>query len=195
MSQGDRFKAKRRIHLLRLILGYGDCMISAVKCSTNMTSEPMEEFVYQLNTRHKPRLLFAMMDALADNNSKISLEGYLSKTELARIEAVSHEETEVLKRGTLQPRLDFLVLALTPQMVPAIKKAIHSKIAFGRNGIIHVQIEKAGKLSFAAYGDFHPECTVAYSAVSPQFLQDLIETRVLRRYERVPLAVKVQRGP
>jgi hypothetical protein len=153
----------------------------------------MDEFVYQLTTRHKPRLLFAMMEALADNNGKLSLEGYLCKTELARIEAVSHEETEVLKRGTLQPRLDFLVLALTPQTVPAIKKAIHSKIAFGGNGIIHVQIEKAGKLSFAAYDDFHPECTIAYSGVSPEFLQELVETRVLRAYKRVSLAPKLER--
>lgn len=160
-----------------------------------MTSEAMEEFVYQLNTRHKPRLLFAMMEVLADNDSKISLEGVLSQTELMGMEDVSFEETEVLKRGTLQPRLDFVILDLAPQKVSATQKAIRSRIAFGGNGIIHVQIEKAGKLAFAAYDDFHSECTVAYSGISPQLLEELVETRVLRAYQRVPLPSKVERTP
>jgi hypothetical protein len=45
-------------------------------------------------------------------------------------------------------------------------KAITSKIAFGNRGIIHVQIEENGKMSFAAYDNFDRECVVAFPAVS-----------------------------
>ena len=96
------------------------------------------------------------------------------------------EETGPLKRGTLHPKLDFLVLPLTRQRLAAIEKAINSKIAFGYKGILHVQIESNGKIAFAAYDNFHQECVVAYSAVSSALLDELTETRILWNYKRVP---------
>jgi hypothetical protein len=146
----------------------------------------MEEIIYRLETRHKPRLLSAMMHALAAEDSAISFEGMLSHTELAQMEGVTDEETGVLKRGTLQPKLDFLVLPLTQQRLAAIEKAINSKIAFGYKGIFHVQIERNGKMAFAAYDNFHQECVVAYSAVPTALLDELTVARVLRGYHPVP---------
>jgi hypothetical protein len=149
----------------------------------------MEEIIYRLETRHKPRLLSAMMHALAAEESKISFEGTLSQTELTRMEGVTDEETGVLKRGTLQPKLDFLVLPLTQETLAAIEKAINSKIAFGYKGICHVQIERNGKMAFAAYDNFHQECVVAYSAVSSALLDELTKTRILWNYKRLPQSV------
>lgn len=126
------------------------------------------------------------MHALAAEDSKISFEGTLSQTELARMEGVAEEETGVLKRGTLQPKLDFLVLPLTRQRLGEIERAINSKVAFGYKGICHVQIESNGKIAFAAYDNFHQECVVAYSAVSSALLDELTETRILWKYKRVP---------
>ena len=116
----------------------------------------MEE-IYRLDTRHRPRLLSAMMLALATENTNISFKGTLSQTELA-MEGVGHEENDVLKRSTLQPKLDFLVLPLTPQNVSAVVQAITSKIAFGNRGIVHVQIERNGKMAGvpACCPDFSP---------------------------------------
>jgi hypothetical protein len=119
----------------------------------------MEE-IYRLDARHRPRLWAAMMHARAAENTNISFEGMLSHTELAQMEGVGHEESDVLKRSTLQPKRDFRILPLTPQNVSAIVKAITSKIAFGNGGIIHVQIEGNGKMAFAAYDDFDRECVV-----------------------------------
>jgi hypothetical protein len=146
----------------------------------------MEEIIYRLETRDRSRLLTAMMRALAAEDSKISFEGALSQTELAQLEGVTQEETDVLKRATVQPKLDFLVLPLTEQKLSAIEKAIISKIAFGHSGILHVQIEKKGTIAFAAYDNFDRECVVAYSAVSSALLKELSEMRVLRNYQRVP---------
>ncbi len=81
------------------------------------------------------------MRALAAEDSRISFEGKLSQTELVQMAGVAYEEGGVLKRATLQPKLDFLVLPLTHKNLSALEKAVNSKIAFGHGGIIHVQIE------------------------------------------------------
>jgi len=144
----------------------------------------MEE-IYRLDARHRPRLWAAMMHARAAENTNISFEGMLSNTGLAQMERVGHEESDVLKRSTLQPKWDFRILPLTPQNVSAIVKAITSKIAFGNRGIIHVQIEGNAKMAFAAYDNFDRECVVAYPAVSSASLDELTMTGVLRNYIRV----------
>jgi hypothetical protein len=144
----------------------------------------MEE-IYRLDARHRPRLWTAMMHARAAENTNISFEGMLSHTELAQMEGVGHEESDVLKRSTLQPKRDFRILPHTPQNVSAIVKAITAKIAFGNRGIIHVQIERNGKMAFAAYDNFDRECVVAYPAVSSASLNELTMTGVLRNYIRV----------
>jgi hypothetical protein len=143
------------------------------------------ERIYRLDTRDKARLLIAMMRAFAGEDSHISLEGRLTKSDLALMEPVAYEEAGVLKRATLQPKLNFLILPLTQQSLPAIEKAVNSKIAFGNGGIVHVQLEREGELVFAAYDNFHRECVVAYSAVSTALLDELIATRVLRGYQPV----------
>jgi|SRR5436305_1777208 hypothetical protein len=139
---------------------------------------------YRLRTKHKRQLLFAMMRALAGEDATISLEGRLSHTDLAKINGVRFEETELLRRGTTQPRLDFLVLPLTPALVATIEKAVDSKIAFSRcAGIVHVQIVTHGEIAFAAYDQFHEECVTAYPAVPVAVLAELVEKRVLHSYE------------
>jgi len=124
-----------------------------------------------------------MMRALAADDCRISFEGVLSQTELAEMEGGTREEAGVLKRATLWPKLDFFVLPLTQRTLSAIEKAVISKIAFGERGIIHVQIERNGKMALAAYDGF--QHVVAYSAVSSTLLEALTESRILRSYQRV----------
>jgi hypothetical protein len=136
--------------------------------------------ICRLRTKHKPRLLFAMMGALASGDAAISFEGRLAHTDLAKIDGVRLDETEVLRRQTLQPRMDFLVLPLTPASLPVIERAVNSKIAFnGCAGIVHVQIESHGQIAFAAYDEFAPDCVVAHSAVPMTLLEELVEKRIL----------------
>ena len=58
----------------------------------------MEE-IYRLETRDRPRLLIAMMRALAAEDSRISFEGALSRTELAQMVGVTSHEGGALKRA------------------------------------------------------------------------------------------------
>ena len=141
---------------------------------------------FRLHTKHKQELLFAMMRMLADSDALISFEGELSNTELVNIAGATFSETRLLKRNTTSPKLDFVVLPLTTSIVSAIEKAAVSKISFkGYRGIVHVQIEKQGRLIFAAYDHFHEECVWASSDVSASVLADLVEKRVLYSYKSV----------
>lgn len=139
-----------------------------------------------LNPRDRPGLLFAMMRTYASNCSRIAFEGNLSTTELYRLEGASYEETAVLRRNTIAPRLDFIVLPLASSRVPAIQTAIWSKVPFsGKSGIIHAQIEVDGQLVFGAYDNFHPETVMVYGPIETSVLDDLVATRTLRSYAPV----------
>jgi len=137
---------------------------------------------YRLRVKNKPDLLFAMMRALADDTARIAFEGRLAGTELFSMAGASHDETVVLRRNTIQPRLDFVVFPLTPASVSQLETAIRSKVAFnGQNGIVHVQIEKDGVVAFAAYDQFDDECVVV-AAVRVELLDELVSNRVLHSY-------------
>ena len=141
---------------------------------------------YSLDTRDRPRLLFAMMRAFESDQSRIAFEGNLASTELFRLEGASYNETKNLKRATISPKLDFIVLALVPARVPEIEKAIRSKIPFGGyKGIIHVQIEADGKIMFGAYDNFGIGSVIVNGLVSTAVLDDLVKTRALRSYSPV----------
>ena len=140
-----------------------------------------------LDTRDKPALLFAMMRRFASEESRIAFEGKLTSTELFRLEGASFDEQGMLKRATVAPKLDFVVLPLMPSRVPEVEKAIRSKIAFaGYKGIVHVQIEANGKIVFGAYDNFGRETVVVDGAIPTDLLDELVRDRTLRSYSRVP---------
>lgn len=139
---------------------------------------------YWLVARDKPGLLIAMMRALA-GNAHISFEGDLSRCQLSAIPGASGEESEALRRNTLVPRQDFVVLPLEAENIRRILAEI---LPSGRvvHDIIHVQIEKNGRLAFGAYDNFHPECIVAWSAVPRALLDQLQAKGILRSFELAP---------
>src|SRR4051812_33646006 len=116
--------------------------------------------VIRLNTRDKAALLDAMMQSFASPNALMSFEGHLQNTDLSKIEGASQSETPALKRATTHPKLDFVILPLSNETIPAIRKAIASKVGFGNNGIVHVQIQSDQVLAFAAYDGFHKDTVV-----------------------------------
>jgi hypothetical protein len=124
-----------------------------------------------------------MMKVFAADDSRISFEGKLSNTSLFEMQGSSHEETGALRRATVAPLLDYVVLPLTSMGIHKIEKAIDSKIAFhGSKGIIHVQIESQGEIAFAAYDNFSRDCVVVTSKVPTAVLDELVNAQVLRGY-------------
>ena len=73
--------------------------------------------------RDKRRLLLAMMERLA-GGAHISFEGDLSALRLSDIPGASQDETGALKRNTLWPKQDFMVLPLELSTSRAIVSAI-----------------------------------------------------------------------
>lgn len=129
--------------------------------------------------RDKPGFLHRLMEELA-GDARISLEGDLSLCRFTEDLIVSREETDVLRRNTLWPRQDFVVLRLTPKTVAPIFKQV---MAAGlKRAIIHVQIERNGVLELGAYDNFHPECVVTGAGVSAALLSELKSNAVLRDF-------------
>jgi hypothetical protein len=76
--------------------------------------------------------------------------------------SASGEATAALKRNTLWPKQDFVVVPLEPLASKTIISAIGRTVS---GTIIHIQIEKHGLLQSGAYDNFHPQCIFFGSAV------------------------------
>jgi|RhiMetdeSRZDD1v2_1073273.scaffolds.fasta_scaffold386440_3 hypothetical protein len=139
-----------------------------------------EEDRYWIVARDEARLLMAMMRALA-GSAHVSFEGDLSRCEFPLELGPQANETPTLKRQTLIPQLDFAVLPLEAQSVQSILDVVLPNRRF-MNDIIHIQIEKNGRLEFASYDNFHPECIVGFLGVSTDFLNTLREKGVIRSW-------------
>ena|ERR1700759_3565759 len=82
---------------------------------------PTDAHLYKI--RDKRRFLIAAMRELSAT-ARISFEGDLSATAVAHLAGASANETEILKRNTLWPKQDFVVLPLETDLVGAIIAAV-----------------------------------------------------------------------
>jgi len=111
-----------------------------------------------VNVRDKEALLRRLMDECA-GGGRLSLEGDLSKCRFTEDQVLARQELGLLKRNTLWPKLDFIVLRLEPDTVAPIFKQI---VAAGLSrAIVHVQIEHGGTLQLG------PMITSISNASSP----------------------------
>ena len=138
---------------------------------------------WRLDARNKPGLLWALMDEF-QTNSKVSLEGHLQGFDLLGRSDASTEETSALKRNTIYPVLDFVVLPITADVKAALKKSLSSPGIFGRDGtLVHVQIERDDELVFGAYDQFHKDCVEVHAP--EELLAKLHCKGILRAYQHV----------
>jgi hypothetical protein len=119
--------------------------------------------------RDKRRFLIEAMKELA-GAAHISFEGDLSGVTLSNLPGASGGETPVLKRNTLRPIQDFVILPLEIEDMRAISAAIGG--TFPR-AILHMQIEKDGRLELGVYDNFDVHAMFFGSALTPEFLSRL----------------------
>jgi hypothetical protein len=100
--------------------------------------------------KKRTELLSAMIRELAGDAS-ISFEGDFSDLRVLTLPGALQEETSVLKRNTSWPKQDFAVVPLTATTAELVRSAIGGNVP---KKLIHIQIEKAGVLRFAAYDNF-----------------------------------------
>lgn len=103
--------------------------------------------------RDKRRFLAAALAELA-GAAHVSFEGDLSSTSLFEVAGASGDETPLLKRNTLSPKQEFVVLPLEAEMVGPIMAAVGGTVP---RGIIHIQIQKEGRLQLGLYDNFAPK--------------------------------------
>jgi hypothetical protein len=128
-------------------------------------------------------LLLTLMEELA-GGAHVSFEGDLRGLSLSNISGASGEPTAALKRNTLSPKQDFVVVPLEPSMGQRIIAAIGGTVP---GAVIHIQIEKGGQLQFGAYDNFHPESIFFGSEVKEDFIKSLVSQNIMRPYtERRP---------
>jgi hypothetical protein len=131
-----------------------------------------------LNVRDKPGLLHRLMREFV--GGQMSLEGDLSKCRFAEQMIVANDEVGLLKRNTLYPRQEFVILRLEPvNIAPIFKQVLAAGLS---RAIIHIQIERGGVLQLGAYDNFHPDCVVAGPVVSEALLAGLKAKHILRDF-------------
>jgi hypothetical protein len=119
--------------------------------------------------------LLAVMKELA-GSAHISFEGDLRSLKLHALPGASEEETSVLKRATTRPRQDFVLVPLEASTEGAIIAAIGGTVP---RSVIHIQIEKNGRLEFGTYDTFHPECFFVGSGLTSSFIEGLLSERII----------------
>ena len=128
---------------------------------------PTDAHLYKI--RDKRRFLIAAMRELA-GTARISFEGDLSATAVAHLAGASADETEILKRNTLWPKQDFVVLPLETDLVGAIIAAVGGTVP---RGILHIQIEKGNRLELGLYDNCAPKASFIGPSLTPSFFANL----------------------
>jgi hypothetical protein len=128
------------------------------------------------NVRDKGQLLLALMEEF-EGSARVSFEGDLRALSLLEYPGASFQPTGALKRGTLWPQQDFVVVPLEPLSSKKIFAALGGTVP---KKVLHVQIEKDGMLEFGAYDNFDPECIFFGSAVRREFVELLVLKEILQ---------------
>lgn len=106
----------------------------------------------------------------------VSFEGDLSGTALSGALGASGDETKTLKRNTLWPKQDFVVLPLEAETVVPIMAAVGGTVP---RGILHIQVEKNGRLELGLYDNFASNGMFFGPAMTPSFVETLQNEGVL----------------
>jgi hypothetical protein len=132
--------------------------------------------------RDKPGLLVAILEKLG-GAVHISFEGDLRGFGLDEFPCASDKETPILKRNTIWPKQDFLVVPLESSMGQKLLSAISGAVP---QRIIHIQVEKDGVLQFGAYDNFDPACLFWGPALNQDFLESLARRGILKPTRESP---------
>jgi hypothetical protein len=135
---------------------------------------------YWLVARDKAGLLTHMMRFLA-GNARVSFEGNLSRCQFPQAIGSSGEEDSILRRQTIWPRQDFIVLPLEHDTIRPILEVVLPENRY-LGDIVHIQIEKDTQLQFGSYDQFDHNCIVCFLGVPPKFLDELQERGIIRSW-------------
>ena len=126
----------------------------------------------------KRRFLMAALQQLA-GSSFVSFEGDLRGSALIEAPGATGDETTALKRNTFWPKQDFVVLPLEAETVGSIIAAVGGTVP---RSILHIQVEKEGRLELGLYDNFAPKAMFFGPAMTPQVVENLRSDGVLSHW-------------
>jgi hypothetical protein len=135
----------------------------------------------RLVVKHKLKLMEIMIDLFCCD-TLISFEGELSQADLRGIPVISREPTSVLKRNTIWPKSDFIIIPITCETKDIIKKHLLPRMGIATR-VNHIQIERQGVLVFSACDNFDEDCVWVTLNANEKLFKTLVEQGILWRYK------------
>jgi len=137
--------------------------------------------IYTLHVK-KALALVATVAERFRGDSLMSFEGDLSAVDFTKIAGLFRDETAALKRNTIAPRQDFVVLPLTQENVNILTARIFPRIGI-RCRVLHIEVEERGHLVFGTYDQFSSDGTWITAAVGEEFVTGLVREGAVASYE------------
>jgi hypothetical protein len=140
---------------------------------------------YWVDVRRPIEFLSAVLEAFC-GQARLSLEGDLEALRGVSLPGASRDETSCLRRNTIWPKQDFIVVPLVREILPTLV-ALCSRLGLRRR-VLHVQIEDGGALVFGAYDQFDPSCVWVSARFGESELQRLVQHGVIASYAQSQVA-------
>lgn len=138
---------------------------------------------YSIHVKKRIPFMQSVVDFYC-GNALISFEGDLSTADFGEIPVASNRPTELLRRGTISPLGDFVILPLEEETLALIKKRVLNHIGL-KNKVNHILIAKSDELVVGINDRFHPECVWVRLDFPIKTLQELQEQEVIASYKTV----------
>ncbi|MHC9541031.1 MAG: hypothetical protein AB9903_16140 [Vulcanimicrobiota bacterium] len=135
--------------------------------------------IYDVAVKHKIPFMELVIRKFC-GNAHISFEGDLSRVDLRIIRGSSISETPALKRNTIYPIQDFIIVPLEEDTRDIIISMLH-RIGI-RNRVDHLQIETAGEHVFGSYDNF--QLLWVIEDIGEAVLADLLREGIIKNYKK-----------
>jgi hypothetical protein len=133
---------------------------------------------YEVSIENGQQFMTWAVDFFA-GSAHISFEGIFALDSFATTWGATTESNDILKRNTLAPKTNFLVLPLEQETKEVITRTVLPQIGLRRN-VHHIQIEKDGQLVLGVY-DSLQHCWIA-GRIQAADLESLKASGVVRSF-------------
>jgi hypothetical protein len=149
-----------------------------------VTGDNVASTSFSLDVKRPIELVGALISHFGAGG-RMSLEGDLSQLDETVRATGSNKEGLKLRRNTISPRQDFLIVELDDETIPLIRQRVLPSVGLNSR-VIHLQIENGGKLVFGAYDNFDRECVWVSEVVGVDLLDRLVADGILRSFKTNP---------
>jgi hypothetical protein len=117
-----------------------------------------------------------------DRDCFLSLEGDLSRFDSALVPGASREPSALLRRNTISPVLDFVILPVTAVTVDTICQRVLPQVGLKQH-VIHAQVASEGRLVLGAFDSFHRGCVWIDQRIGKDGIVSLLDSGVIGWYQ------------